>query len=403
MSTSRLLENWNDSDWTEVTENNVYTVGNVFTVDTTVLVRELWWYRKQTGSNRVPTKLTLWRAGDSARLLDVSAPDPVGTGWRFIDVSGWGVQLTTGQTYVVAELTYNGFVEARNGTTTPPTPGAHLAFPTNFRAGVAGDQYPSSHSQSPLQALDVVVDDALPPPEPSGNISLQVDQRLASWFDSDASINTREGELPWLTKGVVDSILSDTGDLLTDLGNVASTLAGVATKNNSIWDLAGAFVEAEYSAIRAAWLALGTRITGSDSGGGSAFYGPSGTQVAEGVETLIARESPDRLLTRPPATGWTKTNEQAFNGSFLWIESADYFLIDVTSSPTWRAFEEVAGAGMYYFDKWWAPCSAGYLGPRQFIDALNFECHQLPRRLPGILARFPAGWEGTVQAWTYTG
>lgn len=408
-TTTRLFTNHPSPTWSYV-DRAAITVGSVFTPLLSGYVTSFWWYATDGDTGNKPTNLKLWDVATRTLIASSTAiTHPGSAQWVEIDL-GTSYLLTAGRQYVISA--YQGANTHYGETLISGFPGTAyplgVSTPSVVWSADGVDGYPGSGSSATsLEGLDVTF--SYDPDSQPEQIAPVLQEALDDWFGTTPS--APEGNVGgWLgdrlddlESGILASILEDTGDLGTDLANLAVVLAGVATKTNSIWDLAGAFTEVQYSAIRTAWLALEDRLTGPDARGGSAFYGVGGTHVGNGVEQLLTENDPGRLLTRPPATGWTEVDTETWEGEIAWAVPADLYVINVTGWPAHLPTVQIAGLNWRPRAGWWAELHGNQVGERHYFDFEYGVAHILPSRMQGILIGTTAALSGTVQAWRWDG
>jgi hypothetical protein len=232
---------------------------------------------------------------------------------------------------------------------------------------------------------------------------------LSAWLSTDPAVQLHATDgYPAVTdadvlatKLVVDQIKAVT-DLL---GTAPTDRADWVAK---LWRVFGAMSDADLDAIGDAWLHSKDRLTGTSGGGGSAFYGPSGTQVASGVETLLGRSfTLDDLgaavallreqLTLSPdladTSRWTLVDTFTGNGDALINAQADAFFFTLTTIP--GPSEPMGIAGQIWEPRWgWvAPRVHGHFTQRQFQDVLPAVITSGNHFMDGLLIYAHPGYE----------
>lgn len=231
---------------------------------------------------------------------------------------------------------------------------------------------------------------------------------LAAWLSSDNGSQLHETDgLPWLTKTAVDAI-----KVVTDkLG--ASGSGNSLNWVKALWDLAGDFSDAEIGWLKG-FLAKRDQLVGASGGGGSAFYGPSGTQVAEGVETLLASGiTPTTLgaaiallreqLTLSPdlsdTSRWTLVDTTSGDGDALISQQADAYFLSITAYPSTQPAHGVAGTLWLPRWGWVCPRVHGHFAQRQFHDVMPTIVTSEGHFMDGLLIYTPPGFEWTCESY----
>lgn len=236
-----------------------------------------------------------------------------------------------------------------------------------------------------------------------------LDNGLSDWLVSTVENAHQSDGLPWLTKGVVDTTKANLDTYYTTLHNSLIAVANITGNNGSavgylLKDFLAYF--ADKAALTQAQLDdLMSRIVGTGSGGGGAFYGPSGTQVAAGVETLLAQNTEERIreqlqLTPDPASDvrWTTTTTTGTGWAHV-ADGADMYRLTITTPGTDAPHVALPG-GIDWYPRigWWAPVRDGFTGPRGFIEFAKADLRWPPHRMNGCLLYVGPGVEWSIDA-----
>ena len=232
---------------------------------------------------------------------------------------------------------------------------------------------------------------------------------LTEWFSANPALNTHQTDLPWLTKTVADAIKNAT-DALSHGGSGSSIDWIVA-----LWKLAGNLTDLEYAAVRQFLKDGQARITGASGGGGSAFYGPEGTQVAAGVETLLGRSFTlddlgaaiallrERLDLSPDladTTRWTLVDTIEGSADALVNVQADAYFFNLTTIPSSHPHLGVAATLWVPRWGWVAPRVHAHFRQRQFTDIFPAVFTADGLFMDGILVHALPGFEWTCECYT---
>lgn len=366
-------------------------IGNNFTASASQDVDVFTYYRSVL-SDGAPSYLRLWNVTDAVSIIELTAPtDPGGTGWLEFPM-GATHTLVTGKTYCV---TY--FVQGGNTgwgwSTGPPTPnspftvtgvrfnGDHTTIPTSvssWEAAAVGVGQASGGGGGGTATLN------------DADIAL-IDGDLAKWLSANSTTNTQHSDIPWLTWQTVTSGLNLAGGLQALSDSLAHTIQ----------------MASDYFAGRTAtyFTDLKNRLIGASGGGGSAFYGPDGTQVADGVEQLLARPAPTAVSNPAPGTfpgaGWTMTDETDFTLCVAYDQPADLYVITCDEATIAPKPEEACGVTRYRHLLWHAILNGDFLQERHFGDFAKLHVTDGGRRMPGLYVKIYAGGDGHIQAWRY--
>lgn len=264
--------------------------------------------------------------------------------------------------------------------------------------------------------IDAIFDDSsvLPVPSTPGDVTGAVDNGLADWF-SEADATHRAGDgIPWDTwqTSLATKTVADAIQVITDKlghggsGNDLDWIRG-------LWRLAGDLTDAEIGLLKSL-LDRKDQITGASGGGGSAFYGPSGTQVAAGVETLLgANVSPTELgaqlavlrerLTLSPdltdTTRWTLVDTASGSGDALVELQADLYRLEVTAPSDPPSGPLVAGVAWHPRAFWLAPRVHGGFLQRQPLADFGVNTVAPGLFMDGLLLAIDPGYAWSVSAY----
>jgi hypothetical protein len=386
--------------------SNVF-FGNRFTVSASFTASYWQWYRSTSGDGMISYFL-LWNVTDNTKLLQDSPADPGGTGWLEAAMSA-PVTLVTGKTYQI-DIGIQGGNTCWGWTTAPPSINTPFTV-TSIRYGGSTGAY--SDSVSGFELLGAQVADGPLSGGGGGTGTLTSDDlaaiadELAKWLSSSAPPDTHTTDgLPWLTKTVADAIKVVT-DKLGHSGSGNSLDWIVA-----LWRLAGDLTDAEIGLLKSLLDRQG-QVLGASGGGGSAFYGPSGTQVAEGVETLLARTvDPTGLgaavallreqLTLSPdladTSRWTLVDTVTGEGDALVELQADLYRVSIGDAPGTHGPQLVAGAEWRPRWGWAAPRIHGCYLQRQPLVDLSPIAIAPGLFMDGVLLYTHPGFTWTVEA-----
>jgi hypothetical protein len=380
-----------------------YTFGNRFTCNSALELTQVVKYRF-TGAP-LPNEVRLYH-NTGGNLVFNAGPGTLtwtGTtpGWYTLDLAANGIavpSLVPGDDYTLSYYGENsGFLQGWNDGAADPIPavtfvggrfdGGNVDHPTSapgsakydidFNANVAGS---GGSDGSTL----------------TGDPALTGD--LEAWLSAtSANLHQTDG-LPWLTK-------ADTADIRTKVTNGFNLAGGLQALSDSL---------AHTIQMASDWLASGSttiftdlknRILGASGGGGSAFYGPDGTQVADGVEQLLARPAATAASNPAPGTfpgtGWTLTDETDFTLCIAYDQPADLYVITCDETTIAPKPEEACGVTRYSHLLWHALLNGDFLQERHFGDFAKLHVADGGRRMPGLYVKIYAGGNGHIQAWQY--
>jgi uncharacterized protein DUF4082 len=366
--------------------------GVAFQVDTSTDINSLRWYRGATGSGWACNGIRLWRVSDGAKLAEVLSPTDDGTvGWQATGIAP--VTLVTGQTYIVASYhppsTSVAYI-ASDGPSSVPSPFVKISNTGRYNTSTS---YPDSVTGSFAWAADASTDTASGGGGSGGGITVvQDDANLAGWLSSSSSVNTHQTDgLPWLTKAVVDAIKTTVDASL----NLAGGLQALSDSLAHTIQMASDWFASGSSTI---FTDLKDRVLGSSGGGGSAFYGPDGTQVSAGVEALLARSTNAQVGF--PASPWEMTAETDFDGCIAWAQPADLYTVSFTTTPPTIPDNGQCGVPVRYRLAWWTPLNGEFAQERHWIDFEKIHLVDSAGRMPGVLLQTYVGGTGHLEAWT---
>lgn len=390
--------------------NTDYTIGNRFTVSATTNITGLRWWRRSTTQQEKPLNLKLWGSNTLQPLAVVNVPNDDGAvGWQLSSLTG-SVELVSGDTYTVSAHWPNGPTWAWIPLASRNAAPAPFTWATNARSYTAGaDTFPGNPDNVLVWMIDVQADGTLSGGAPTGGGASagDVNNTLADWLISTGDNTHQTDGLPWLTRTAVDAI-----KVVTDkLGHSGSgnSLDWVL----SLWRLAGDLTDAEFGLLKLL-LDRKDQLVGSSGGGGSAFYGPSGTQVAAGVETLLASGITatdlgaavallrERLTLSPDladTSRWTLVDTTSGDGDALVSQQADAYLFSITAYPSTQPAHGVAATLWVPRWGWVCPRVHGHFAQRQFHDVMPTIVTSEGHFMDGLLIYTPQGFEWTCESY----
>lgn len=385
-----------------------YGFARVFGVSEPTTLTHLRWFRVSLTQAR-PLYIDLWNGVDQNLITEIANPVDDGTvGWQDTPLST-GAVLQPGGVYTVVSDFGVTTDQARADVSVQGD------FPFPFLKLETGDRFPTTHTGYPttrdlvnFYGVDVIVTPVAftPSPPTSPPQTGDITNELGKWLDSTGEVQTHQLDgLPWLTKGVVDAIKTAVDALGPDVISLLNDVAQIPNRTSSAWaevlltwQIAGALTQLEIDA----WNLLAKRapgqLTGASGGGGSAFYGPGGTQVADGVEQLLGRSPGAGPF---PGTGWVMADEIDFVAALSWAVPADLYTVDVYTHSAALDSGLYAGVDVIWRLGWWAPLNGNYAQERRYFETERAHLSIAGARMPGLLLALPQGGTGHVQAWTF--
>jgi hypothetical protein len=386
-----------------------YTQAMAFTVKANCWADKVAYYRPATGATGKPTAMAIWRADTQTKIGEVTSLADDGTvGWQDQTLST-PVALFAGIRYKLSADVNSSTYDVGNNVTSLPQAG--LAFNwssvvTGYRSASLG--YPNvDDTNGWIRGLDVhKQEDTDPPATP--DVGDTLDDKLADWLISTSDNTHQTDGLPWLTKTVVDAVKVVT-DKLGSSGS-GNSLDWIS----SLWRLAGDLTDAEIGLLKSLLDRQG-QITGASGGGGSAFYGPEGTQVSAGVETLLGRSFTlddlgaatallrERLDLSPDladTTRWTLVDTIEGSADALVNVQADAYFFNLTTIPSSHPHLGVAATLWVPRWGWVAPRVHAHFRQRQFSDVFPVVFTADGLFMDGILVHALPGFEWTCECYT---
>lgn len=392
------------------TPSNAWSVGTCFTVsDGSAPITGLAWYRGSTTSTAKPSALRLYGTDTTVPLREF-------TGTGIVDSGTVGWQITPFATaytpssgvHYVAQMTWPGLnawnYYSRSSLANPDAPfswdSAGVRRSTEF-----GSTYPGSQDDTVAWLLSPVWGTST---GGGGGITTgDLENALADWLTSTSDNLHKTDGLPWLTKTVADAVKVVTDKLgASGSGNSLDWIV-------SLWRLAGDLTDAEIGLLKAL-LTHQSQVIGASGGGGSAFYGPSGTQVAAGVETLLASGLTttdlgaavallrERLTLSPDladTSRWTLVDTTSGDGDALVSQQADAYFLSITAYPASQAAHGVASTLWLPRWGWVCPRVHGHFAQRQFHDVMPTIVTSEGHFMDGLLIYTPQGFEWTCESY----
>lgn len=376
-----------------------WEIGARLSFSADVPIQALRFYRHATGSGWAPSRLRFWDLSTHTLLAEVtSVTDNGAVGWQESTITPVTVDST--HTFAVTGWVANGNnfgykLAANLGVAPVP-----LLWPTNCRAwansGTTGE--PTNNDNVLAWSFDVRVGDASIPPNPADPVTAgNMADSLAAWLISTNDNTHQTDGLPWLTKTVTDAIKVVTDKLgSSGSGNDLDWIAG-------LWRLAGDLTDAEIGLLKSL-LDRQSQITGASGGGGSAFFGPGGTQVAAGVEeiiTTLAAPAVQYPLSWPALSdsAWEAVDSQAFADDLWWEVPAHLYLCHFTDWAPYKTQTVLPGNTWIRRLGWWAPMKGTNLGERRYVEFSDAQLENRGLFMDGIYLSARPGSAGTVTAY----
>lgn len=378
--------------------------GNEFyTSSSGVSIHSVGWYRRATGTLGAAT-LKVRDMTTGTDVISVAAPDDGTVGWHYADLDS-PVVLTPSRLYLVAIVVPSGFFVSG----APMTPDA----PWSYEDGAFGPSWYSRDATNStrfgVSVADAAVNGSGSPGTATTTDVIQVGQDLGPWLSSDSAKNVHQTDgLPWLIKTEVDA----TKTLAQGAYDVVTT---TPSGGSNLLSFLAAMGPTILTAIGTFFATANDRLNGASGGGGSAFYGPSGTQVAEGVETLLAqgltptdlgaavallRERLDLSPDLADTTRWTLVDTIEGSGDALVNVQADAYFFNLTTIPP--EHEQLGVAATLWVPHWgWAaPRVHAHFRQRQFSDVFPVVFTADGLFMDGLLIHARPGFEWTCECYT---
>lgn len=387
-----------------------FQLGNNFTVSAETVVGHAFWYKLAAYAGN-PTSVKLWNATAGTLLASVTDRTSV-NGWNVAALSAT-VTLEPGTTYQIAVSCLGSDTFRLSFWSTAP-PAIDSPFTVTGCRYLNNDGGPATNgSTAELIAVGVGTGSGGTPDGGTGGSTGVGDPTytgdLAAWLSSDTTTQLHETDgLPWLSKVAIDAI-----EVVTDkLGHSGS--GNSLDWITSLWRLAGDLTDAEIGLLKSL-LDKQSQVVGGSGGGGSAFYGPSGTQVAEGVETLLAqgvtptdlgaaiallRERLDLSPDLADTTRWTLVDTIDGSADALVNVQADAYFFNLTTIPSSHPHLGVAATLWVPRWGWVAPRVHAHFRQRQFSDVFPAVFTADGLFMDGVLIHALPGFEWTCECYT---
>lgn len=356
------------------------------------------WYRQSTGSARDPSRIQIWDRGAQQVIWETDVPgDDGAVGWQTKNILT-DVPVYSGRDYTVTLWVDPGDIiqwspYANRGTPdsewiVPPaaahtTPNASWGFPVNL--------YNTVFPNVDMRWSDVGGNGGTDP----GDAPTSTEAELPAWLSSVPETNTHEGDLPWLTKLVVDTIAATQDTHTAAIAAIAPAVVG-----------AGGPTLATLAANVATAVGLGA-VESAISSLVSGLLGNTGEDdihtTLQGIATATSTKRSPQDVIAVGGIGWTEIQSTVGSGPFAWTQDADAYTIDIEEVGT-NVRQQVVldGVPIFYmrgFAWWW---DGTYTGHRIELNGLHNVVRQPQSRYPGILIDVPEDVEWTIKAWDYT-
>lgn len=429
MGVYHYFDGFAGGNWVEHSASGTaYSYGTPFQVNATKYVTKLGWYRKNTGTSRLPTHIGLWDTTTTAEVWGTDSVQDDGTvGWQWTALPN-PVAVVANREYRVAirQPSTNYYSDYTPGSTqTPPSP---IFAGANYRCFVQSGNvvYPNSADNQRYEPADVEVDDTgtggVTPPVLSGDLSQAVSD-LEDYIDSQnaqiLSMVSNEGtpsqySIPQQTldevqdastglasiKGVLDTVATSVG---TGLGTAVSGIqTSVGTGLNTVATAAKNAAEATSAFATTAfqWEEDFFNAIYGATGWDAANYG---AKMADTLGNLFKWIGALGRSGAVPATGWTLVASTSFTDDLAWAQPADIYVVTFSDIGANDTTTLVSGVDVVYRLGWWLPINGTEpVGQRRFIDTPIVELSDGGARMPGFLLHCPRGGAGTVDAWQFT-
>lgn len=429
MSLLHLFDNFTDANWQDIQQGASYTEGHIFQTTAPLGVTKLGWRRSHIGATGKVVALALWDAIGPRLMVVPAAPTDNGDyGWQWTTLDRAYV-LAPYHPYVVAMYFAANQYSSRYTIGSIPTPPGTLLWVNNFRGYRETDYlaYPTTFDAQYAHGVDVEVDTTITSPidQPSGSgdvaqavvdLEAYIDTQRDTILSYVSSENTpSQYSIPNQIKTQIGDVVGELGDdvsgILSDIKTSVGT--GLAGKVDDIKTSVGTGLNTAVSTLKSSWdLWRGAASTVWDDvatgiQAGADFWAQIGTYTGWTPLTMGAKMVGflGGLMKggSVPATGWTNTASTTWTGGIAWAEPADLYVITITTAPAEAGSTVTEGLTMYRRGGWWAPLNSTQVGERHYLDWATNEVHILPQQLPGIELHYGPGWEGTIDAWVFTG
>jgi hypothetical protein len=349
--------------------------------------------------------MALWDGSTGLLIERVNqVGNPTSTGWQTLALS-ISRNLATAHTYVITvDFTFS---QTAAITGTVPWLSAPLewdATPVRQLQNNPGN-YPAGSGGLTVPYIDIIATtDSVTPPGGGTVTQTGLDNALRDWLVTGSENQHQSDGLPYTTKLLLDAVADN-----IDQGN--ADIAAV----KAVTDILGPVVPGWVTTLEdlATWLndwnagqyqALKDRLLGSSGGGGSAFYGAGGTQVAQGVEDVLGilaaptQQQPFHwpVLTDP---AWEAVDSTAFDRDLWWEVPAHLYLAHFDTWPTRDTQEVLAGNTWVRRLAWWASMKAANLGERRYVEFTDAQLADAGLFMDGLYLRGRPGTTGTVTAY----
>ena len=392
------------------TPSNAWSVGTCFTVtDGSAPITGLAWYRGATTSTAKPSALRLYGTDTTVPLREFTGSDIIDSGTIGWQITPFATAYTpSASVHYVAQMTWPGlnvwYYYSRSSLANPDAPYAWDSAGVR-RSTEFGSTYPGSQDDTLAWLVSPVWGTGTS--GGGGLTATDVANELAKWLISTSDNTHQTDGLPWLTKTVADAVKVVTDKL--GHGGSGNSLDWIV----ALWRLAGDLTDAEIGLLKTL-LDRQSQITGASGGGGSAFYGPAGTQVAAGVEQLLASAVDptilgahiavlrEQLTLSPDLTDtsrWTLVDTINGEADGLVNTQADAYFFNLTSIPTEQPSHGVAAQLWVPRWGWFAPRVHGHFTERQFHDVMPTIVTARGLFMDGLLIYAKPGAEWTCECY----
>ena len=408
---STYLQTYNaTATWATQTISVLQEIANKVRFTSTGYVDGLAWRRVVNGTGNKPQHLRLWDGPTQTILVDVPAVTDDGLiGWQWSYLAQ-PVAVQSGRDYYVSTGWVSGDTRGQELTHPLTSVPAEYVIPASYCYFVNNNWgFPvTDNANGAVFPMDVEWSAGGSPVNPQPATSGDVDNALADWLISTSDNTHQTDGLPWLTKAQVD----DTNTKVTSGLNLAGGLQGLSDSLAHTLQMASDWLASGSTTI---FTDLKNRVLGASGGGGSAFYGPGGTQVATGVEQLLAscvdptvlgahlallREqltlSPDLADT----TRWTLVDTVTGAGDGLVDLQADLYTLTLTAIPAPQPQLSVADSTWVPRWGWVCPRVHGRFHQRQFQDVLPAVVTARELFMDGLLIHTEPAISWSVSAYT---
>ena len=403
MSETNFLANFSGTISGSQSFGSGEVLGISFLCEVDTVLTKVRYYRHSSASIDRISQMQVYRFSSGGAVTPVLTPTDTGAaGWEVATLAQ-PVQLNAGTEYCVACFLPTGCHLDYN-TATVPTPPAGLSWVSGHHrlfATISAIGCPTSGDNAQFYLIDAYVDPAQAAAVTGTGeiVSSGTDTGLFDWLTTTTDNLHKTDGLPWVTKVLLDAVDANVTAAKNSINTTNAVLGVLPDPARTVGETVTHVEDFLLDHVQAWADSMQARITGASGGGGSAFFGPGGTQVAAGVEQLVSNISNGDYLVKlrewmtlspdlADTTRWTQVDSVDGTGVVHCFTGADLYVVTATSIPAGQPAENLGG-GIIWTPHlgWWAAERNAAAGQRRFLEFATSLCYEQGIYMGGLVVK----------------